>query len=106
MDKVTLIRTATGEYFLGIKKEQKDDSIVILTQVRNLVPQMTANGVGVAAAAVVPFAVKSPDTITLPKNLIMVEVEEDNINPNIVSGYKSEITGIDLSASKPSIVTP
>lgn len=105
-DKIALIRTATGEYFLGMKKEQENADVVVLTQARNLVPQMTKNGVGVAAAQIVPFAIKSPDEISIPKNLIMAEIPEENIIASIISGYKSEITGLDLTtAATPEIIT-
>lgn len=114
-DKVILIRTIAGEYFIGFKKvetESQDpaDAIRIkmattITDPRAISSQMTPEGPRIVAAPVVPFATKDIKEISIPKSMIICEVEEEDINEQIVKGYKSEVSGI-IVPKTPKIVTP
>ena len=104
-DKVILVRNLTGENFIGFEKVQDNADVIVLKDPRQLVPQMTKNGIGVAATNVVQFAIKPPEEITIPKSFVLCVLQEDNIIDSICTGYKSEVSGIDLSAAKPEIIT-
>lgn len=104
-DKIVIVRTISGEFYIGQQKSDNNDSSITLTNSRVLVTQMTPNGIGISAGFVVPFAIKSPEEITIGKSYIVCIVEEDNIIESILNGYKSQISGIDIvSGGKPSII--
>lgn len=115
--KVVMIKTVAGEYYIGYKKEFTDTATtddlnttldrannIWLEDARSLTMQATPRGAALACIPLVPFAIKSPDTMKIAKTNILHEIEEENINDQIVKGYKSEITGLDLP-STPKIVT-
>lgn len=101
-DKVAIVRTVGGEYFIGTVDNDSDTNIT-LKDTRVIMSQMTPNGVGTFAAPLVPFAIKSPENITINKNYIICIVEEDNIVKDLLNGYKSQITGI-ACATTPDII--
>ena len=115
-DKVVVIRTVSGEFFIGYKKIETEDisdpakniriqMATTLTDPRNLSVVMTQQGPRISASPIVPFANQDPKEISISKSLILAEVDEENLNDQIVKGYKSEISGI-VVPKTPSIVTP
>lgn len=116
-DKITMVRTYQGEFIIGYR----DDSCVVLedgsmpeTDDLNLKDarifqlQMTSRGAAIGLVPVFPFSnINKCDKITLKRSQIMVEVDESQIDGEICNAYKSEISGIDLSASAANnIITP
>lgn len=104
METVKLVKTIGGEFYIGYNDNEKNtDTEMIMTSVRNLAMQMTAHGPSVAAMPLVPFANKSPDTITIKFDNIVCQVDEMNINKDLLAGYKSEISGI-ITPAKPDVI--
>ena len=114
--KVVVIRTVSGEFFIGFKKEELENSndpvntirinmAITLTDPRNLSVVMTPQGPRISASPIVPFANQDPKEISIPKSFVLAEIEEDNLNDQIVKGYKTEVSGI-VVPKTPSIVTP
>lgn len=93
--KVKMIRMVSGEYFIGTVCTDiahndmltTDDNYIKLDDARVLTMQMTMKGAALGFAPVVPFAIKSPESISILKSMIMCEIEEENIQDTIVKGY-------------------
>lgn len=102
---VVMVKTVAGEYYIGYEKPHNGTEYVELEDARSLTMQATPRGAALACIPLVPFAIKSPDTVKISSNNILHVIEEDNINDQIVKGYKSEVSGLDL-ATTPQIVTP
>lgn len=104
METVKLIKTVGGELYIGYVDDSKTTYLeMTMNQARNLSMQMTARGPSVAAMPVVPFAIKSPDSLTIHISNILCSIDEANINKEILDGYKTEVTGI-VAPSKPQII--
>ena len=101
-EEVILIKTVGGEYYLGYCSNSESDTL-ILNHTRMLNIQMTNRGAGVLAIPVVPFVPKSPDTITIKKEYVLLVMKEDQIEKSLIDNYKTQVTGI-VTASKPDII--
>lgn len=100
--KIVLVKLFNGEMILGgisgdgnmFNTDLSDPRVVAM------VPTMTGS-VKVALASVCePFA--SPrleKTLSIPKAQIMFTLEEDEIDPELINGYKSEISGIKIASA-------
>lgn len=62
--------------------------------------QMTMKGAAIAFVPIFPFSPnKNLDKIEIDKKVVLLKVDEKDIDGEILNGYKSNISGIDLSAS-------
>ena len=107
MEKVKLIRTMNGEYLLAmvdndvaIDDISQTNNILHLKDVRKLSIGMSMTGeASVALVPICPFAINKIEEINIDKSQIMFELDEDNIQKEIVTSYRSEISGITLAKS-------
>ena len=110
MDKVVMVRTASGEFILGFRKEPQSTivepggthrEVVSLKQARIFSVQRTANGPAIALIPIVPFVsdIKKYENIDLDISQVYAVVEEEDLDGEVVNAYKSNVTGIDLSAA-------
>lgn len=105
MLRVTVVKTTGGEYYIGHSLEEGKKGI-ILKDPRILVTQVTPNGQPAIMAVPPYYFLKNQklDYIEIPAcACIEPFMKEDDIDNKLVSGYKSEITGIKIP-SKPDII--
>ena len=111
MEKIKIIRTIQGEYFIG-EVANSDGGIcetdkITLNHVRKLASQMTMNG----AAAVmlipvcIPINIKPIDTIEVPKSFVLFDIDEDNVQKELIDEYKSEISGIKIVSNANGLIS-
>lgn len=110
-DKIVMIRTISGEFIIGsinnveIVGETTNDDVIKLKNSRIFNIQMTGKGAAIAFIPPFPFSTaKIMDEIEVHKSAIIMTIEEKDIDLEIVNGYKSNISGIDLSASNKVII--
>lgn len=109
-DKVVMLRTLGGEFIIGFEDNsdivdangntQSTSDTYNLKDARIFNLQMTRQGAAIAFVPIFPFNTsKNIDKIEVYKNQVLLKVDEDLIDAEIINGYKSHISGIDLSAS-------
>lgn len=108
--KVVMFRTIGGEFIIGMEdntsvvgpdgKVQEDNQDTYkITDARIFNLQMTRAGAAVAFVPIFPFSTaKNLDNIEIKKSAVLLKVTEDQLDGEIINGYKGHITGIDLSA--------
>jgi len=102
--KVKMLRTVGGEFYIGeheLQDGEVQNDTITLKNIRVFSMQMTGNGqAGIAFIPVFPFSPsKRFETLTFTKDQYILVADEEEIDGQIVNGYKSNVTGIDLSAS-------
>lgn len=102
--KIVLVKLYNGELIIGKKKEASGLQMfnICLEDPRAIavVPSMSG-GIKIAIGSVCePFRVERlKKEITLNSAQIMFELAEDEIDKELVNGYKSEISGIRLASA-------
>ncbi len=105
-EEIILVKLYGGDIIIGKKSNEQTSSFiqneVVLIDPRAIViaPTMTGD-VRVAIASVSePFKVKRlKEKLVVPKVQIMFELAEDEIDKELVNGYKSEISGIRIASA-------
>ena len=103
--KVTVVKTVGGEYYIGHSMERVDETIT-LKDPRLLTMQMTPQGQPAVMAISPYYFLKNQklDRISIPENgVIYPFMTENDIDEKLISGYKTEITGIQVPV-KPDII--
>lgn len=110
-NKIVMVRTISGEFIIGtindieIVGEETKTNVLRLKDSRIFNIQMTGKGAAIAFIPPFPFCTtKIMSDIEIDRCNIVMEVEEKDIDLEIVNGYKSNISGIDLSASNKVII--
>lgn len=111
-EKVIMVRTIGGEFIIGSQDDcdivRADGSVqssessgkTRLKHARIFNIQMTGRGAAIGFMPPFPFSqqVKNDD-LEIDNSVILLKVDESDIDNEIVNGYKSNITGLDLSAA-------
>lgn len=112
--EVTMIRTIGGEFIIGTQDkpiiidgektvDTSDTYTLVNARIFNL--QMTRQGAAIAFIPLFPFSTsKNIDTLVIDKRNVLIKVDEDLLDGEIINGYKSNITGIDLSAANKVVI--
>lgn len=110
-NKIVMVRTISGEFIIGtindveIVGEEQKPNVLRLKDSRIFNIQMTGKGAAIAFIPPFPFCTtKIMADIEIDKSNIIMEVNEKDIDLEIVNGYKSNISGIDLSASNKVVI--
>ena len=105
-EKIKLVKLFSGDMIMGSVEEAADAPVmefnVNLYNPRQVAIVPTMNGtMRVALGSVCePFNVKRlKEFITIPKTQVMFVLEEDEIDNQLVNGYKSEISGIKIASA-------
>ena len=104
-EEIILVKLYGGDLIIGKKSNEQTSSFIqneiTLLDPRAIViaPTMTGD-VRVAIASVSePFKVKRlKEKLVVPKVQIMFELAEDEIDKELINGYKSEISGIRIAS--------
>lgn len=117
-EKIVMLRIVGGEFLIG----KIDDAIVVdenstvpvdssnkikLTEARVFNIQMTGRGAAIGFMPIFPFTqteIKALGRIEIDKSIVIQTIEEMYIDGEILNAYKSNITGIDMSASNKGII--
>ena len=100
--KIVLLRLFGNEMILGKKRDDDGSGKVVLDEPRLLVlaPTMSGNIRAVITSVCELFKVKRlEEMIEIPKSQVMYELTAEEIGDDIVSGYKSEISGIKIASA-------
>jgi len=102
-EKVKLIRTISGEYLLGLSSQASSiDGKIKLKSVRKLSMAMTISGeASVALVPLCPFSIKKQDDLEIKDDFVLFQLNEDELQKELVTSYRSEISGISLVSSGP-----
>lgn len=116
-NKIVMLRIVGGEFLIG----SLDTSTVIdsngngidtsnkicLKETRVFNIQMTQRGMAIAFIPPFPFTknqTSALECVEIDKSIVVLRVDEDQIDPEIVNSYKSNISGLDLSAANKGII--
>lgn len=117
-NKIVMLRLIGGEFLIG----QKDDTAIVdensmvatedtdkirLTDARVFSVQMTGRGAAIAFLPLFPFTekpIKELGKVEIDKSVVLQVIDEMYIDGEIKNGYKSNITGIDMSAANKGII--
>lgn len=102
---VVMVKIIGGEFIIGSFKEETNDHIE-LSESRSFQIQMTASGAAIALPPVFPFGTLKSKDIKISKNHIIVMARGDEIDKEISNAYMSQISGLDLSMTRPNLVVP
>ena len=102
--KVVIVKMYNGDFVMGTvdKDAIEDNATIMLNDPRNFIMAPTMNGtVGVALRPIAaPFKVpRLEKTIEIRKDQMMFILDEDEIDSEVVNGYKSEISGIKIASA-------
>ena len=101
-DKIVLLRLYNGDLIIGKTSSAEDSEKIDLVEPRAIaiVPTMTGS-VRVAIGSICePFKVKRlKEKFSVLRSQVMFELAEDEIDNELVNGYKSEITGIKIASA-------
>ena len=105
-EKVRLVRTICGEYLLGlVAANSPSDGKTRLKSVRKLSMAMTMDGgVSVGLVPICPFTTKKFEDVELSDATVMFSVDEDDMQKELVTSYRSEISGISLVSNGPGVI--
>ena len=98
-EKVKLVRTMSGEYLLAtVDSASESVETLHLKNVRKLSIGMSMTGqASVALIPICPFSTKKLEEIDINRSQIMFTVDEAELQSEVVTSYKSEISGITLA---------
>ena len=115
--KIIMLRLIGGEFLIGQKDNTsivdensmvaEDSNKIKLKDVRVFSVQMTGRGAAIAFLPLFPFTEKPIPELgnaEIDKSVILQVIEEKYIDGEILNGYRSNITGLDLSAAKKGII--
>ena len=102
-DKVVMLKLYNGDFMIGtIDSEAKDDSKIFLNDPRDfaIMPTMSG-GIQVALRPICsPFkSNRLKKACEVRKDQILFMLNEDEIDNEVVNGYKSEISGIKIASA-------
>ena len=100
--ETVLVKLFAGDMILGELEVPAVGSEVTLKNPRMIAIAPTMTGqVRIALGSVCePFKVKRlKESITIPKSQIMFQLGEDEIDNELLNGYKSEISGIKIASA-------
>jgi hypothetical protein len=109
--RVIMVRTVSGEFIIGTENTEtviaEDGSTIesncnaiSLKDARIFNIQMTGKGAAIAFIPPFPFCTtKIISDIEIDKSNVILVVDEKDIDTEIINGYKSNISGLDLSAA-------
>ena len=102
-DKVVMLKLYNGDFMIGtIDSEAKDDSKIFLNDPRDfaIMPTMSG-GIQVALRPICsPFkSNRLKKACEVRKDQILFILNEDEIDNEVVNGYKSEISGIKIASA-------
>jgi len=115
-EKVLMVRTIGGEFIMGSQDDcdivaadgsvqSQDSKKTILKHARIFNIQMTGRGAAIAFIPPFPFSQQvKHDDLEIDNSVILLKIDESDIDPEIVNGYKSNITGLDLNTGSNKIV--
>ena len=110
-NKIVMLRTSSGEFIIGtindveIVGETPNNDVIKLKDTRIFNIQMTGKGAAIAFIPPFPFCTtKIIGDVEIHKSGIIMIIDEKDIDLEILNGYKSNISGIDLSASNKVII--
>ena len=99
MDKITLIKLVSGEFIIGsISSDDKSSEDIELWNPRTI--QFMASPMGQVDIRFMPicmFTAKEPKFITIQRTHIVFQYDEEKIQPDLVKGYRSHISGIQVA---------
>ena len=99
MDKITLIKLVSGEFIIGsISSDDKSSEDIELWNPRTI--QFMASPMGQVDIRFMPicmFTAKEPKFITIQRTHIVFQYDEEKIQPDLVKGYRSHISGIHVA---------
>lgn len=99
MDKITLIKLVSGEFIIGsISIDDKTSENIELSDPRTI--QFMASPMGQVDIRFMPicmFTAKEPKSMIVQRKHIVFQYDEDNIQPDLVKGYRSHISGIQVA---------
>lgn len=105
VSEIVLVKLYSGDMILGEKDQSNVHPEELNTNLKNprmvaIAPTMTGQ-VRIALGSVCePFNVKRlKEFISIPKTQIMFELSEEEIDKELVNGYKSEVTGIRIAST-------
>ena len=99
---VIVLRLYSGETLIGKKYETSDPRQVVLMDPRSIVMVPTMRGdIHIAMKPVsAPFAVKRLEKeLSVNAGQIMFTLSQDEVDKELVNGYKSEISGIKIASA-------
>ena len=103
--EIVLVKLFSGDMILGEKDQSNASPEELNTNLKNprmvaIAPTMTGQ-VRIALGSVCePFNVKRlKEFISIPKTQIMFELSEEEIDMELVNGYKSEVSGIKIASA-------
>jgi hypothetical protein len=103
--KIVLVKLYCGDYIIGeVSKDCAMQGHLSLDNPRifGIVPTSTGS-IGIVFQSVCPFSKKCKKHMDILNQEIMCRVEEDELEKEILNGYKSEVTGIKIASAAESI---
>lgn len=101
-EKIVMLRLYNGDTIIGKTSSAEDSEKIDLVDPRAIaiVPTMSGS-VRVALGSVCePFNVKRlKESFSVQKSQVMFELSEDEIDKELLNGYKSEISGIKIASA-------
>ena len=99
MDKITIIKLVSGEFIIGsISSDDKSSEDIELWNPRTI--QFMASPMGQVDIRFMPicmFTLKEPKIMVVQRNHIIFQYDEEKIQPDLVKGYRSHISGIQVA---------
>ena len=107
-NKVKLVKLFSGDMVIGTVEEPVADSPMMEFNVNLCNPRQVAivptmNGtMRVALGSICePFNVKRlKEAVSIPKSQVMFVLEEEEIDNQLINGYKSEVSGIRIASTE------
>jgi len=100
--KIIILKLFNGELIIGTKDKTEQVFNVVLKNPRQIamVPTMSGSVNVVMGSVCAPFKVKRlQEEISIPMNQVMLTINEDEIDNELINGYKSEISGIKIASA-------
>ncbi len=101
-EKIVMLRLYNGDTVIGKTSSAEDSEKIDLVDPRAIaiVPTMSGS-VRVAIGSICePFKVsRLKEKFSVPRAQVMFDLSEDEIDKELINGYKSEITGIKIASA-------
>lgn len=99
---VIVIKTFGGEFLIGTlvsKPEDNENHLYIIEEARVIQIQLTPTGAAVGFTPLFPFGNLKDKQVKIKDSNVLVAAIGDEIDIELVNGYISKVTGLDLSAA-------
>ena len=104
-ERTVLLKLYSGEMIMGKKISTNEDTMMSFTETLHdprevmIAPTVTGSVRVVLGSVCEPFNVKRlKESVAIQKSQILFELSEDEIESELLAGYKSEISGIKLAS--------